>query len=241
LALGGARFLLEARPDLVDDGLICGEGTGSMELAIAEKGVLWIEVEARVPSGQGMLMRRGSSATPRLAAMLGAIDDLNDQRLRPPAAVACLAANAGENGLRVSANIGIIEGGDFVSQVAPRATARVEFCVPSGLTPLKWRAGCRGWSPAIRGWPGDASRAVSPTGRPRTPARCAPWRTRPPPFAAGALGTSAVCYGLQPTLVAGEDDYANEEDMVDCAKVYARAALQFSNKHSLVDERGLAT
>jgi len=70
-----------------------------------------------------------------------------------------------------------------------------------------------------------------------------PWRMlfSPPPFAARALGTSAVCYSLQPTLIAGVDDYANEEDMVDCAKVYARAALQFLDKHSLVDERGLAT
>ena len=40
------------------------------------------------------------------------------------------------------------------------------------------------------------------------------------------LGVPAVCYGPQPELSAGVDDYCNEQDVVDCAKVYARAALQ---------------
>jgi succinyl-diaminopimelate desuccinylase len=39
------------------------------------------------------------------------------------------------------------------------------------------------------------------------------------------LGVPAVCYGPQPTLSAGIDDYANEQDVVDCAKIYARTVL----------------
>src|ERR1700756_3852504 len=39
------------------------------------------------------------------------------------------------------------------------------------------------------------------------------------------LGVPAVCYGPQPTLSAGIDDYAEEKDVLDCAKVYARTAL----------------
>jgi succinyl-diaminopimelate desuccinylase len=39
------------------------------------------------------------------------------------------------------------------------------------------------------------------------------------------LGVPAVCYGPQPTLSAGVDDYANEQDVVDCAKIYARTVL----------------
>ena len=42
-----------------------------------------------------------------------------------------------------------------------------------------------------------------------------------------ALGVPGVCYGPQPTLAAGIDDYAEEQDVIDCAKVYALAALQF--------------
>lgn len=245
----GAQFLLEARPDLVGDGLICGEGPGSMELAIAEKGVLWVEVEARVPSGQGMLMRRGASATARLAAVLGAIDDLNDERARPPAPVACLAASAGENGLRVSANIGIIEGGDFVSQVAPRAAARVDFRVPPGLSTaevegrlsrlvtrhpgMAWRR-IKGWEPNWSAPDAGVARAVADSAAAVRGARPRPVVRLPASDASRwrALGTPAVCYGPQPTLVAGVDDYANEEDVVDGAKVYARAALQFLNERS---------
>jgi succinyl-diaminopimelate desuccinylase len=40
------------------------------------------------------------------------------------------------------------------------------------------------------------------------------------------LGVPAVCYGPQPLLSAGVDDYANEQDVVDCARVYARACLR---------------
>ena len=39
------------------------------------------------------------------------------------------------------------------------------------------------------------------------------------------LGVPAVCYGPQPTLSSGVDDYSSEQDLVDCVKVYARAAL----------------
>ena len=39
------------------------------------------------------------------------------------------------------------------------------------------------------------------------------------------LGVPAVCYGPQPTLSAGIDDYVNEQDVVDSAKIYARATL----------------
>jgi succinyl-diaminopimelate desuccinylase len=39
------------------------------------------------------------------------------------------------------------------------------------------------------------------------------------------LGVPAACYGPQPTLSAGVDDYVNEQDVVDCAKIYASTAL----------------
>ena len=33
------------------------------------------------------------------------------------------------------------------------------------------------------------------------------------------------CHVTQPTLSAGVDDYVNEQDVVDCAKIYARTSL----------------
>ena len=43
----GAVFLLRARPDLAGDFLISGEGPGFMDFAVAEKGLLWLDIEAR--------------------------------------------------------------------------------------------------------------------------------------------------------------------------------------------------
>jgi succinyl-diaminopimelate desuccinylase len=40
-------------------------------------------------------------------------------------------------------------------------------------------------------------------------------------------GVPAVCYGPQPTAVAGVDDFAREQDVVDCAAIYALAAALF--------------
>jgi succinyl-diaminopimelate desuccinylase len=42
-----------------------------------------------------------------------------------------------------------------------------------------------------------------------------------------ALGVPAVCYGPQPTLSAGLDDYAEEQDVVDCVAIYALSAWGF--------------
>ena len=74
----GAGWLLEERPDLLGDALICGEGPGDMALALAEKGLLWLEIVAEAPPGQGMTSVRDSGAAVRLAQALVALDRLND-------------------------------------------------------------------------------------------------------------------------------------------------------------------
>ena len=43
----GTVFLLRERPDLAGDFLISGEGPGFMGFAVAEKGLLWLDIEAR--------------------------------------------------------------------------------------------------------------------------------------------------------------------------------------------------
>jgi succinyl-diaminopimelate desuccinylase len=65
-------------------------------------------------------------------------------------------------------------------------------------------------------------------------------RGAPPPFVVRLpgsdarrwrdLGVPAACYGPQPTLSAGVDDYANEQDVVDCAKIYACTTLSMLAK-----------
>ena len=130
----GAAWLLDERPELLGDALICGEGPGGMHLSVAEKGVLWLAIEAEAPPGQGMLGRRGGSAVVRLARVIGALDALNELQATPPPPVAILADNAGEQGLRLSVNAGRIEGGGLISQVAVAARAEVDVRIPPGLT-----------------------------------------------------------------------------------------------------------
>ena len=43
------------------------------------------------------------------------------------------------------------------------------------------------------------------------------------------LGIPGVCYGPQPLLASGVDDYVIEQDLVDCSKVYAFAGYNFLN------------
>ena len=130
----GAAWLLEEHAWLRGNALICGEGPGGMDLAVAEKGVLWLAIEAVAPAGQGMLSRRGRSATARLARVIAEIDGLNELFGTPPPQVAVLAEHAGEEGLRVSVNTGRIEGGRLISQIAVAARAEVDFRLPPGLT-----------------------------------------------------------------------------------------------------------
>ena len=240
----GAEHLLRARPDLRGDAVLCGEGPGEMGLALAEKGRLWIELRAGGGSGQGMLAVRGGTPTAVLAAALAEIDTWNDTHSTPPEGVACLAEHAGEHGLRLSANIGILEGGRFASQTAPEARAEVDFRLPPGLAlselakrldalcarhrRLAWRV-VRAWE---ANWSGLGSPVVAAVAAAAAQVRGVPAKpvVRLPASDASrwrALGVPGVCYGPQPTLAAGVDDYAEEQDVIDCAKVYALAALQF--------------
>ena len=130
----GAGWLLNQRPDLKGDAVICGEGPGGMNLAIAEKGLLWIELSATAPSGQGMLATPSGSAVSRLARAIARIDTWNDIQIEPPAELILVKPYAGEHGLRLSVNSGNISGGQFISQVATEAKAEIDFRVPPGMT-----------------------------------------------------------------------------------------------------------
>jgi succinyl-diaminopimelate desuccinylase len=242
----GAAFLLEAEPRLLGDAVICGEGPGDMTLGVAEKGVCWIALEARAPSGQGMLTHRGTSATARLAAAIAELDALNGTTGTCPGEIAGVGADADGHRSRVSLNVGTIAGGHFVSQVATRAVAEIDVRIPPGLavadveawvgavtaryTGMSFRR-IKAWEPNWTGLDAPVVRAVAAAhsfvrGSPPVPAVRLPasdasrWRAR---------GVPAVCYGPQPELVAGIDDYVHERDLVDCAKVYALAALSYLN------------
>lgn len=231
----GAAHLLQARPDLRGDILICGEGPGAMNLAVAEKGLMWVRLTAKGRVGQGMLTRKGGAATARLAAALVQVDAWNDIRVAPP--LPTLDHDGNAEGMRLSANIGRISGGTGFSQAASQATADLDLRLPPGLTmaevcarldtlcevsDLAWDL-VKGWAPNWSDPGSGPARAVRETARrlrgsgpadvTRLPASdAARWR---------ALGVPAVCYGPQPELASGADDYVLAQDFLDCIAVYA--------------------
>jgi len=250
----GAGALLERRPDLLGDLLICGEGPGSMHLAIAEKGLLWLRLVATGAVGQGMLARPRSAATTRIAAALVALDELND--LVVPCPIPALDHDFNRNGRRVSVNVGRIEGGGFISQAASHAQADIDIRLPPGLTiedlSKRLDAICQTYGAhwqQIKGWdanwadPGHelvaALQAVAGDVR-QVPVQLV---TRLPASDASRwrrAGVPAVCYGPQTELASGVDDYVFEKDLTDCVDIYERAARLLLGTGSCGKDSGVA-
>lgn len=239
----GTILLLDRMPDLTGDFLVSGEGPGSMGLAIAEKGLLWLDVEARGPSGHSSNARTGATAAIQLARFLADIDTLNDRFAVTPPELPGVSGGDGNLGFRLSVNIGSLQAGGVRSQMADRAMAQLDIRLPPGIGADEVEAIVRASIPPgadmtvrrAKGWDANwtalsdplvaaAGRAASevrgeqPVHVVRLPGSDArQWRDR---------GVPAICYGPQPTLSSGIDDYAEERDLLDCAKVYARIALE---------------
>ena len=235
----GTVFLLRERPQLAGDFLISGEGPGSMGIAAAEKGLLWLDVEARADGGHASRALRGQTAVMQLAALLARLDAMNEIYAALPTELAGISGGEGNLGLRLSLNAGTLAAGTVRSQVATRARAEIDIRLPPGITAqtceemIRKEAGDVAIA-VVKAWDANwtaldhplvvalanaaqAVRREQPRFVVRLPGSDARrWRD---------LGVPAVCYGPQPTLSAGVDDYVNEQDVIDCAKVYARTAL----------------
>lgn len=240
----GASHLLRQHPDLYGDALICGEGPGFRRLAIGEKGVLWLRLGATGDGGHSSAVLGGASATSRLSRAVMAVDDLNGQRFDLPDGLAALVAGADERELALSVNTGTLVGGTFVGQIATAASAELDLRLPPGATAdgaeqlvrdsltkvgvdvsvSRIKAWDPNWTdpahPLTRTW----VRAADALGRPTT------YAIRLPASDASRWRRAAVpslCYGPQPTWSAGVDDYADEDEVLDCVSLYALAALSF--------------
>ncbi|MEO5832303.1 MAG: M20/M25/M40 family metallo-hydrolase [Nakamurella sp.] len=245
----GAAFLLREHPHLVGDALICGEGPGYRRLAIGEKGVLWLEIGVTGDAGHSSSVRAGRSASARLAAAVTAVDGLTGYRGDAlPMDLHSLLTMGAE--LDLTANVGTMTAGTFIGQVATAGRAEVDLRLPPGIdvdtAERMVRAAVTAAVPdadaaptvrRIKGWdanvtaPGNrlvrswhqatvAADIAEPAHAIRLPASDASrWRH---------LGVPAVCYGPQPTLSAGVDDYADEDEVVNCVALYTLAAVAFT-------------
>ena len=242
----GAEYLLENDNSFQADAVICGEGPGNMNLAVAEKGVLWIRIESEAKPGQGMLSTTAGSANTRLTKFVTELDKLNDNYSDRPLGLEQLVANSNNLGLRISVNTGIIKGGNFISQLATKSYADIDIRIPPGIKikdilyiidqMVKNHSGIS--YTVIKGWEANWTdpeskicrvvrkaakivRDLEPDLVVRLPASdVSRWRN---------LGIPGVCYGPQPLLASGVDDYVIEQDLVDCSKVYAFAGYNFLN------------
>lgn len=238
----GAVHLLRERPDVHGEFLISGEGPGYMELAPAEKGLLWLDVEVDGDGGHSSRALRGQTAVARLAKLLTAIDAINDSYARIPPEIEGISGGEGDVGLRTSLNAGTVSAGGVRSLIATKARAEIDVRLPPGISGAEIenlvRAASGGDSGisinAVKAWDANWTALSNPLVRELAEAATAVRGTRPqfvvrlPGSDARRwrdLGVPAACYGPQPTLSAGVDDYANEQDVVDCAKVYARACV----------------
>ena len=170
------------------------------------------------------------------------LDKLNSQQAKPPLELPKLSTQAREHDLRLSVNTGTMNGGDFVSQSATEAHAEIDFRIPPGLSiadvktelqaitqripGLLFRR-IKGWEPNWVNSTADIVQALeraiqqirgaTPNHAVRLPASDASrWRAQQIP---------AVCYGPQPLLASDVDDFAYLNDVIDCAKIYALAAI----------------
>jgi succinyl-diaminopimelate desuccinylase len=239
----GTVFLLQQRPDLAGDCLICGEGPGFMGIAVAEKGLLWLDIEARAPGGHASRALAGETAVMKLAALLARLDSLNGTYATVPPALAGVTGGEGNLGLRLSFNAGTIAAGSVRSQIATRARAQLDLRLPPAITAQECERRIRDMCAGdpnvdievVKAWDANWTALDNPLVKGLAAAAQAV-RGAPPDFVVRLpgsdarrwrdLGVPAVCYGPQPTLSAGIDDYANEQDVIDCAKIYARTALR---------------
>ncbi len=240
----GAVLLLKRRPDLAGDFMISGEGPGFMDFAVAEKGLLWVDIEVKGPPGHSSRALAGSTAVMKLAVLLARLDEINGLYATPPAELTGITGGDGNLGLRVSLNAGNLAAGTVRSQIATRAYSQLDIRLPPGISAKNIEAANKETpAPVIQTSALRSPRPGTPIGRRckirswwSLPLRRKSVRGKKPNYVVRLpgsdarrwrdLGVPAVCYGPQPMLSAGIDDYANEQDVVDCAKIYARTALR---------------
>lgn len=239
----GAVHLLQARPDVHGNFLISGEGPGFMQLAPVEKGLLWLDIETTSEGGHSSNALRGRTATAKLASILTEIDEINDLFATVPVELTGVSGGEGDLGLRVSLNVGSVEAGGVRSLIATKARAQMDIRLPPGITGAAIERRVRQVVERVPGstltvvkawdanWTALANPLVTAVSEAATHVRRAPpqcvvrlpgsdarrWRD---------LGVPAICYGPQPTLSAGVDDYVEERDVLDCSRIYARAAVR---------------
>ncbi|MBJ7433146.1 MAG: M20/M25/M40 family metallo-hydrolase [Microbacteriaceae bacterium] len=245
----GAEALINDK-GITGDALICGEGPGFKRLSNGEKGVLWVRIDVSAEPGHSSAVVRDKSASAQIAGVIQLIDGLtgwrgdetfadftNRRQVEP--------IESPERETFLTANIGTVSSGTFIGQIATSAAIEIDFRIPPGLSIAHVLDSVseelhsadiaanvsviKGWEPnftdrntdIVQAWrlASDKLGIDFPEFAIRLPASDASrWRR---------LGVPAICYGPQPLYSSGIDDYAEEEELLNCTALYVLSACEF--------------
>jgi succinyl-diaminopimelate desuccinylase len=252
----GTGYLLDHFPEAKGDGNICGDVGSPMVVRFGEKGLLWIEVEARGTAAHGAHVHKGVNAIDRLREALDRVKDLERLPVAAPAAVTSAIAAAapisekisgpGESDTlsRVTVNIGAVKGGVAPNLVPVHAVAQADIRLPVGITTSALEAELDATLGRIPGVTWRTLRRFEPNFT--DPGHEIVARVRD--AATEVLGTApalnmrvggsdsrwyrmhgvpTVVYGLTPFNMGGPDEHILVDELKAVAKVHALAAFDF--------------
>jgi succinyl-diaminopimelate desuccinylase len=146
MGYGGTYYLLEKVPHALGDGIICAD-VGSPKVArFGEKGMIWLDIEAKGRPAHGAHVHRGQNAIELLLKALEKLFTLNDYPTKLPQEVekAIMEAKpvseplggAGEADIlkRITVNLGRIGGGTSPNLVASKAQSSLDIRLPVGVS-----------------------------------------------------------------------------------------------------------
>ncbi len=252
----GTGYLLDSVPEARGDANICGDVGSPMVVRFGEKGLLWIEVEARGAAAHGAHVHKGVNAIDRLRVALDRVKELERLPVAAPDAVTRAIADASaisepisgageaETLARVTVNIGTIEGGMSPNLVPTHAIARIDIRLPVGITTAMLQEKLDVWLGPVEGVTWRMLRRFEPSFT--DPGHEIVARVRA--VAEEVLGTApavnmrvggsdsrwyrmhgvpTVVYGLTPFNMGGPDEHILVDELKAVAKVHTLAAFDF--------------
>lgn len=252
----GTGYMMKHVPHALGDANICGDVGSPRVVRFGEKGLMWVEVEAKGSPAHGAHVHRGTNAIDRLRTALDRLKDLEELPFQaPPIVTEAIArakpiseplSGAGEAQTlqRVTVNIGTIEGGTSPNLVPTHAIARADIRLPVGITTDVLVARLDEWLAPLEGVSWRAIRRFEPSFTPpgheivRRTAEVAAEVLGETPAVNMRVGGSdsrwyrqfgvpTVVLGLTPFNMGGADEYVLVDELLAVAKIHTLVAYDF--------------
>lgn len=140
----GARWLMEHEPEVLGDCVLNGEPSSLHTIRFGEKAPWWLRFTIRTPGAHGAYTHLSDSATLAAMRLIADLQTLAGEEIQAPpqiaAAVAAsreaadraMGAGAADNTMRITLNIGVIQGGLKVNMVPGACSFEADFRFPPG-------------------------------------------------------------------------------------------------------------